>query len=47
VAVLMLAGAAASIALAAVAFYAVEKPAIDLGHRLTRRPREGLDSLPA
>jgi peptidoglycan/LPS O-acetylase OafA/YrhL len=39
VGVLMLIGAALSIALAALAFYAVEKPAIDLGHRLTRRSR--------
>ena len=39
VGVLMLIGAALSIALAALAFYAVEKPAIELGHRLTRRSR--------
>jgi peptidoglycan/LPS O-acetylase OafA/YrhL len=38
VGVQMLIGAALSIALAAAAFYAVEKPAIALGHRLTRRP---------
>lgn len=36
VGVQMAAGAALSILLAAVAFYLVEKPAIDLGHRLTR-----------
>ena len=39
VGVLMLIGAGLSIALAAIGFYAVEKPAIDLGHRLTRRTR--------
>lgn len=37
VGVLMLVGAAASIGIAALAFYTVEKPAIALGHRLTRR----------